>query len=66
MPKQYHVRGCRYEGSAQPCDSASCREGLAQEVRVLLTDAYVLFASHPGQTEATWRKKYERLIEYLA
>jgi hypothetical protein len=66
MPdKPYHVDGCRYAGSMQPCGSSACREALAREVRVLLTDACVIMASRPGTTEETWRKKYERLIGFL-
>lgn len=67
-----HARGCRYEGSDQPCGQASCREALMQEVRVLLTDAYVIFgqAEPDGRLKIdklgeVWRSKYERLIGHI-
>jgi hypothetical protein len=67
-----HGKGCRYEGTAQPCGSETCRQEMMQQVRVLLTDAYVLF----GEVETdgrlkldslgeVWRRKYEELIGHL-
>jgi hypothetical protein len=67
MPdRPYHIQGCRYHGSAQPCGSSACENALRQKVRVLLTDAYVLMGEIGGPTPETWRRKYEELMEFLA
>jgi hypothetical protein len=73
MNPRLHAPGCRYEGSAQPCDSSACKDVVLQEVRVLLTDAYVLLAAEKpgfdvhvdGSLAAVWRDKYEKLIAHV-
>lgn len=68
-----HAPGCRYDGTEQPCGSSACHEVVMQEVRTLLTDAYVLMSADKpgfdvhvdGSLAAVWRDKYEKLIAHV-